>query len=225
MAQTCLPAGCIDAIRFALLDDCSDAPVAGANNGYIVNCVRNVTFTPNIEEGDETILENDCGTKCWQTKQCDELRNITLEFQLLNPDYELTNLLTGRPLINDGVENIGYYHTEGNPCHPWVSVELFEQVPDESCTAGHKYRRIVLPKVRFQPPGSDREAPFRVVTWTGMTSPSHLQAWGNGPYNDSPVDLSTVPDAVNVQYIEMFDDTITETLEGQCGFVTVPAQA
>lgn len=223
MAQVCLPAGCVDAIRFAKLDDCTDEPQAGASNGYVVNCIRNVTLTPNIEEGDETILENDCGYKCWQTKQCDELRNITVEFELLNPDYELTNLLTGQVLVNDGAENIGYYWKEGQPCHPWVSVEIFETVPDESCSTGHRYRRLVLPKVRFQPPSFEKENPFRLVKFTGMTSPADLSAWGDGPYNDSPFDFSAVANTLT-QYIEMYDDTITDTLAGTCGFVTVPVQ-
>src|SRR3990172_11774916 len=221
MTQVCLPSGCIDALRFALLDDCTDAPVNGPLNGYIVNCVRNIVLTPNVEEGDETILENDCGRKCWQTKKCDELRNITLEFEILNPDYELTSLLTGQVLINDNAENIGYYWAEGQPCHPWISVEFFEQVPDESCEAGHKYRRIILPKVRFQPPTFEKEDPFRIVKFTGMTSPSTLANWGDGPFDDSPYDFSTVSLLVTAQYIELFDDTITDTLLGQCGFVEV----
>lgn len=223
MAQVCKPAGCVDAMRFALVDDCSDAPVAGANNGYIVNCVRNVLWTTNNEEGDETILETDCGKKCWQTKQCDELRNYTLEFELLNPDYELTSLLTGMPLINVGGENIGWYPVEGQPCHPWISVELFEKVPDESCEEDHLYRRIVFPKVRFQLPTHERENPFRIDKFTGMTSPSQLNQWGDGPYNDSPFDFSVLADTVESQKLEMYDP-LDAMITGQCGFFTVPAQ-
>ena len=224
MAQVCLPAGCVDAIRIALVDECTDAPVEGATNGYVFNCFRNLEMTKNIEDGDETVLKNDCGRKCWQTKKCDELKDINISFELLNPDYELVNLLTGQTLINDGAENIGWYQVEGENCLPWVSVELFEQVPDESCAADHKYRRLVLPKVRFKLPTDVKEDPFRLVALEGRTSPAELANWGDGPFNDSPFDFSVVPAGTQTHYMEFFDDTITDTLEGQCGFLTVPAQ-
>lgn len=224
MAQVCLPAGCIDAVRVALVDECTDAPIAGASNGYLFNCFRNLTLTSNNEDGDETILKNDCGKKCWQTKKCDELKDINIEFELLNPDYELTNLLTGQTLINDGAENIGWYQVEGLNCLPWLSVELFEQVPDESCSAGHKYRRIVLPKVRFKLPTFEKEDPFRLVKFEGRTSRSEIRNWDDGPFNDSPYDFGAVAAGVQSHYMEFFDDTITDTLVGQCGFLTVPVQ-
>lgn len=224
MTQVCKPAGCIDAIRVARIDSCSDAPEAGASNGYIVNCMRNITTTSNIEEGDEVILETDCGFKCWQTKQCDELRNYTITFDLLNPDYEFLSVITGQPLINVGGENIGWYQLEGDPCFPWVSVEMFEKVPEESCTADHLYRRLVFPKVRFQIPSYDRENPFRIDQVTGMTSPAQLNQWGDGPYNDSPYDFSALADGIQTQRMEFYDDGITTKLTGTCGFVTVPVQ-
>jgi len=223
MSQLCLPAGCVEAIRFAIVDECSGAPVAGASNGYVVDCIRNVSWTTNVEEGDETILKTDCGSKCWRTRNCDEVLNYNLEFQLLNPDPELTALLTGFPLINDGVDNIGFYQDEAVDCQPWLAVELFEQVPDEACEAGAQYRRIVFPKMRFQPPGTEKEDPFRIVTWTGMSSETDLSEYGDGPFNDSPFDFSTLPANTKGQYTELFD-TLTSAPAGQCGFLTVPAQ-
>lgn len=225
MAQSCLPAGSIDAIRVALVDKCTDIPVAGASNGYLFNCHRNITMTENIEEGDETTLKNDAGKKCWHTKKCDDIKDITIEFDLLNPDYELTSLLTGQPLINDGLENIGWYQEEGNNCLPWLSVELFEQVPDEDCTSPDKvYRRIVLPKVRFMLPTSEREDPFRIVKFSGRTSPATIANWGDGPFNDSPVDFSTLASTISTHKMEYFDSSVVNTLTGTCGFIAVPVQ-
>lgn len=214
----------MDAIRIALIDECADTAVPGANSGYVFNCFRNLSITKNIEDGDETVLKNDCGRKCWQTKKCDELKDINIELELLNPDYELISLLTGQPLINDGLENIGWYQLEEGHCTPWVSVELFEQVPDESCAAAHKYRRMVLPKVRFKLPTDEKEDPFRLVKLEGRTSPAELVAWGDGPFNDSPIDFSLLAaPGDQTHYMEFFDSTVTDTIEGQCGFVTVGA--
>jgi hypothetical protein len=224
MSQICLPAGCVDAVRIALVDECTGVPVAGASNGYILNCVRNVTLTPNVTEGDETILEDACGNKCWQTRQCDRIDNVTVEMELLNPDYEFTNLVNGVTLVNDGVDNIGYYTDEANYCAPWVSVEIFEQIPAEACNSAVVYRRLVIPKVRFQPVTFATEDPFRLVSLNGVSAPASISGWGDGPFNDSPFDFSAVAADVRTQYIELYDDTITSTLTGACGFTTVPAQ-
>lgn len=224
--QVCLPAGPIDAIRVARIDECTDEAIAGANNGYLFNCFRNTELTSNIEDGEETILRNDAGKKCWQTKQCDDLTNLGFTFEMLNPDYELTSLLTGAPLINDGVENIGVYVQDGQNCSPWLSAELFEQVPDESCAAGHRYRRIVLPKVRFRPIGNPtREGTLRITGYEAVTAAASIAAWGNGPFGDSPFDFSALDPEIQTHYIELFDDTLTDTLEGTCGFLAVPVQS
>lgn len=222
MPQVCLPAGCIDAIRVALVDECTDRPVPGTASGYVFNCFRSLELTTNIEDGEETVLRNDCGKKCFQTRTCDELTNVGLSFELLNPDYELTNLLTGQSLINDGAENIGWFHTDGRKCSPWLSVELFEQVPDEVCAPGHKYRRIVIPKVRFRPiPTPAREGQMRVVAFEGVSSPASIAAWGTGPFYDSPFDFGDLDPSIQTHMMEFFDSSLTDTIEGVCGYIPV----
>ena len=220
--QVCLPAGPIDAIRFALIDECTDIPIPGATTGYVFNCFRNLELTTNVEEGEQTILRNDSGKKCFAHRTCDELTNVGLAFELLNPDYELTSLLTGQSLINDGVENIGWFHTDGLSCGPWVSVELFEQVPDESCIPGHRYRRIVLPKLRFRPiPSNNREGQMRIVALEGTSAAASIAAWGEGPFADSPFDFGGLDADIETHIMEFFDSSITDTLEGACGFIEV----
>lgn len=223
--QVCLPAGCIDAIRVSIVDDCSDLASCGPLKGYVFTCFRNLELTTNIEDGTETILRNDCGKKCFQTRKPDELTNIGVAFELLNPDYELTNLLTGQPLLNDGTENIGWFQQEGATRAPWVCVELFEQIPDESCAAGHRYRRIVIPKVRFKLPEATREDPFRVIPFSGTSAAREVRGYGEGPFFDSPFDFTQVGAGVETHYMEFFDDTISESLEGNCGLLTVPCSA
>lgn len=221
MAQECLPAACVEVARFALVDDCTGAPVPGVSNGYIADCIRNVTWSTNVEEGDETVLKNDCGKKCYRTKNCDEVTNYTLEFQLLRPDAELVNLLTGWPLINDGVENIGYYQSEQVDCQPWLAVELFEQIPDEDCAAGRKYRRVIFPKIRFQPPANEKEDPFRLLSWTAMSDSTPLANYATGPFDDSPFDFSAVAATETSHYAELYD-VLADAPTATCGFVEVP---
>jgi hypothetical protein len=220
--QVCLPAGPIDAIRVAQIDECTDLPIPGTCRGYLFNCFRNTELTTNVEEGEQTILRNDSGKKCFTSRVCDELTNVGITFELLNPDYELTNILTGQSLINDGIENIGWFHTDGLNCTPWLCVELFEQVPDEACAAGHRYRRIVLPKVRFKPVGSPtREGQLRIVGFEGQTSAASIAAYGTGPFYDSPFDFGDLDPSIETHIMEFFDSSLDETLEGTCGCLPV----
>ena len=229
MGQICLPAGCVDAVRFSLIDACTGEAVAGASNGYIATCIKDVTLTPNVTEGDETILETNCGTKCWQTRKNDRLDNITVEMTLLNPDYYLQSLINGVTLLSDATpDEIGYIQDE-NAVAPWLSVEIFEQVPSEACdSSGINYRRLVLLKTRFQPVTFEAEDPFRLVKLTGVTAPTDVSGWASGgggtgvagPFNDFPLDLTG--STARSQYIEV-QETLGAALTGTCGYTAVPA--
>lgn len=223
MTQVCSPAGHIVAARFTKIDPCAETlGLPGASNGYVANCIRSVEETPNIEEGEETRLQNDGGVTCWRNKLPDEVSSYTVNFQVLNPDYELASLISGAVLINDGDENIGFYLNDKEPT-PLVYVELIEAIPSESCDGGYAYRMIVFPKIQFQPPGSERDGSMRVVTWTGTSYRTKVTALGEGPYGDYPVDFSTAPEGNASNRFEFYLPGVTSAPEGNCGFIAVPA--
>lgn len=206
------------------IDECTGLPVSGANNGYWFDCAREWTWEPDIEEGDTTTLQNDCKKICWQLTDCDDLIRYTVGFQLLNPDYELESLLTGWPLIVDtGGDTVGINQDQSIDCAPWVGLELFEEVPKDVCEAGFEIRRIVFPKLRFKPPGVEKEEQFRVQPWTATTAPGLVAAYGTGPWDDSGIDFSTADPAQKTHKLEYFDTAIDpDSLAGQCGYVAVP---
>lgn len=206
------------------IDECSGQAVAGATSGYWFDCFRNITWEPQIEEGDRVILQNDCKQTCWQTNECDDLTGYNVSFELLNPDYELTELLTGEQLIVDGGENIGIKQTTATTCKPWVGLELFEEVPSDVCVTGYTVRRIVFPKIRFMTPGKEDEGVFRLVPFSGKTTPTPTVGYGTGPWQDSAVDFGTADPDEKAHYLEYFDSSIDlSTTTGQCGYQTVPA--
>lgn len=226
MAQICAPAGCVEFARFAKVDPCTGAAIPGASNGYIVECIRNVTWNRNIEEGEKTILQTDCKKICWQNQECDDLIDYTLNFELLNPDYELQELLSSMPLITDGGgDNIGIKDVTSVDCLPWITTELFEQVPSDQCEAGYEVRRIVFPKLRFQIPENDKEGQMRILSFQGTTSPSPTAGYATGPFEDSPVDFSTASADERSHKLEFFDTIDLSTLSGNCGYITVPTPA
>lgn len=223
MPQECLPAGCTKLARVFAIDECTDIPTPGASNGYWLDCFRNVTWEPNVEEGASTVLQDDCGRTCWKNTECDDLTEYTISFEALNPDYELEALLTGWPVIVDGLGNtIGINRDESLDCQPWLGLELFEEVPRDACEDGFELRRIVF-KVRFQPPGNAREDQFRINPWTAKSTPFSPAAYGTGPWDDSGVDFSGADPDQRSHVLEYFDTGIDiDSLEGQCGYVEVP---
>lgn len=225
MAQVCSPAGCVRFVRFAKVDPCTGSAIPGATNGYIAECIRNVTWNRNIEEGDTTILQTDCKKICWQTQECDDLINYQLEFELLNPDYELQELITSMPLITDGGDSVGIKDVTEVDCLPWLTVELFEEVPTDHCATGFEVRRVVFPKIRFMIPENDKENQFRILSFQGKTSPSPTAGFGTGPFEDSAIDFSGAAADERSHKLEYFDTIDLSTLSGNCGYITVPTPA
>jgi hypothetical protein len=231
MTQICAPKGCYFLARVYEVDQCTFAPVPGAANGYAFECFRNGESVPNVTEGNPVSLNNECGKSCWKTQVCDRTEAYDISFELLNPDWELTGLLTGNTLITDPLDptsTVGYKTVEDNDCKPYVGLELFSRIPAGTCDDhGIEVRREIY-VVRFGEPVESAETDadqvtFRTLTFTGTSSPYNPDAYGDGPFNDSYIDFTG--DTESVHRIE-FDDTIDpDTLEATCGLIPVLADA
>lgn len=223
MAQSCYAAGCVSVGRVALVDDCTGVPQAGASNGYAFGGITAVTWEPVIEEGTDTTVKDMCGNVCVKDVQCDQTTGWNVEITLCRPDNELISLVTGEPAIVDGLaQTIGYYQLDDSNCAPFMSLELFEKIPDSQCSAGVTYRRIIFPKIRITQMAPEREGPIRLLKIGGTAESSFGDGWGDGPFNDSPVDFATLMTATQKFFMaEVYDDTAPTA---QCGYLTVPAQ-
>lgn len=219
MAETCRPAKCIEAIRVALLDQCGISPVEGPFNGYAMGCIIDADWTPEIEEGDESLVKSDCGDICLQDLRCDQLKRHSMEFKIANPDWEFLALIGGDNRIVNGGQTVGVQHTT-QKCSPWLFVELFEKTDD--CVGGIPvYFRHVFPKTRLTWTGNEKEGIFRLLQIEGKTQPVLISDIGDGPYNDIPAYAISAAPGERSDYIE-FEDTVVPVV--QCGAITVPAQ-
>ena len=231
MPEICIPAGCVDIVRFYAIDQCTDVPSAGAN-AIIQGGVINFTATPQIEEGENNIVRTMCGQICARDQQCDDLNGYELEIQICNPHYELQTLLTGQSGIvdPDSLNTVGVLQDTSVACSPWVGVEVFERIPREECVAigavNPYYRRRIWGKVRFNPTFTeDREGTIRLTTWTGMSAPAKVDGYSDGPFNDLFVDLATLfPSVDRFDHAEVIDLGVVSPITGLCGRQTVPAQ-
>jgi len=148
MAQTCRTAKCVEAIRVALLDQCTLLPVAGALNGYAMGCIIDFNFAKETEDGEESIIKDDCGRICARDKRCDQVKFHTIEFKIKEPDAEFLSLISGDPLVVDDATSIGVRELANGNCAPYVFLEAFERAGDECdpVTGDPLYYRHVWPE-------------------------------------------------------------------------------
>jgi len=222
MAQVCRPAKCIEAIRVALVDDCCENPVPGPLNGYVMGCIIEPNWTPEIEEGEESIVKDNCGEICLRDDRCDLTKRWNIEFKIKDPDKEFIALITGDPLIVEDGVSIGVRHRSYGACSPNLFVELFEKTDDCQPDGDPIYYRHVFPCVRLKWTGNEREGIFRILQIEGKTNPVLTSDIGDGPFNDIP--LTAFVPATPTERIDYgwFEDDFVPVL--QCGAIEVPVQ-
>src|SRR3990172_4254435 len=217
MTQVCRPAKCIEAIRVALLDSCTFDPICGPLKGYAMGCIIEPEWSPEIEEGEESIVKDNCGNICLRDDRCDQIKRWNLAFKIKNPDPEFLALVSGDNLVvNDG-NSVGVQHI-AQGCSPYVFVELFEKTDD--CQTGLPvYFRHIFPAVRLKWTGNEREGIFRILQIEGKSKDRLLSAVGTGPFDDIPAYATTAPAGTRSDYF-WFEDTTVPTVA--CGAIEVP---
>jgi hypothetical protein len=224
MTQVCRPAKCIEAIRVAKLDDCTLAPVPGALNGYAMGCIIEPNWTPEVEEGEESIVKDNCGNICLRDDRCDLTKRWNLEFKIKEPDKEFLSLIEGNPLIVDGEGvSIGVRQLSYGACTPYLFIELFEKTDDCDAEGDAIYLRHVFPAARLRWTANEREGIFRILQVEGKTRDVLTDSIGTGPFADIPVGAIVGASATErIDYAWFEDDFVPEL---QCGAIEVPVPA
>jgi len=220
MTQVCRPAKCIEAIRVALLDPCTLEPVCGPLNGYAMGCIIEPNWTPEIEEGEESIVKDNCGNICLRDDRCDLTKRWNIEFKIKDPDKEFLSLIEGNPLIVEDGVSIGVRHLAYGACSPFVFLELFERTDDCQPDGDPIYLRHVFPAARLKWTGNEREGIFRILQIEGKSRDVLTDSIGTGPFEDIPVGaLVGASPSERIDYA-WFEDDFVPTL--QCGAIEVP---
>lgn len=221
MAQNCYAAGCVVAGRVALVDECTNVAIPGANNGYIFDGIIEATWEPEVEEGENTTVKTMCGDICVRDVQCDQTVGANVTLKLCRPDNELNALVTGESrVLNDDGDTIGYVQIDDTNCSPFVALELWEKIPESECSAIAVYRRLIFPKIRLQQAAPDREGPIRLYNLQGTAEAGYTSGYSDSPFHDSPVDFNADFTGDKFFWSEVYDTILPVA---QCGTVTVPA--
>ena len=85
-------------IRVTRLDSAGNL-LNGPGDSYVTNAFMRVSFTPEYEEGDEITEKAANGAIAVVYKSPDTLKRINMELAIVEPDPELTNLISGGLLL------------------------------------------------------------------------------------------------------------------------------
>ena len=202
------------------IDDCTNEIIEG-DTIYAFDGVRNVNWEPQMEEAETAVFKDNCGNiVCRHDDNCDQLTGFSLEFEKCILPFELLNLLTGQPIVTDGGDTVGWYHTTDVKCPPRVAVLLWEKKID--CRNG-AWRKTIFPNVKFTMPTPGAEGDLiRIQTLNAMAQPGYLAAYGDGPFHDDDVLGFALLDPVKQGAIAQYDTDVAPPV-AQCGLLEYAA--
>lgn len=207
----------------AQVDDCTGAPIPGTT-AYAFDGVRNVNWEPIIEEAEQASWKDSCGKViCRNDENCDELVGYNIELEKCVLPYELVSLLTGMPIVTDGGDTVGWYHSNQVRCQPRVALMFWEKTL--GCSAAVDFRKIIFPNVRFTipTPGAENDL-IRFHTLNARADLGYLAGYGDGPFNDDDILGWAALDPLIQGAVGQYDTNVNPPV-AQCGLITVPAQA
>lgn len=192
MANDCMSSIHACAIRVARLES-DGVPLPGANNLYVSDGIIELSFTPEVEAGDEVTVKNGCGAVCVSHRNDEIIKWWNVELTICRPDPELQELLTGGAVLTDGGA-VGYQPPALNTVSApnGISVEVWSHRLDDGgdYDPTFPYFHWAFPKIKGLHFGARRlfngalENPF-----TGGRALENSN-WFDGPGNDWNVDSS-----------------------------------
>lgn len=207
------------------------APVPGADNGAVTAGILTMTRAAEISEGTEYEFKNGCGEIIAQAKDADRIKWFNLTGTLQVMDYELFEIMfSGDTLLADVGEDfagkvVGYARPSGSTTPDACSLEIWTTTVIgtgggcASDAAAPVYVRHVFPRVVFVEGDRTFEDAPGTVTFTGRAYEN--PAWGNGPWNDTPL---TWPAPSQTAHFEFIEHALpANVVSGGCGYITVPA--
>lgn len=187
MANDCLAQVQVCALRVGRLSS-TGAPSLGASNMYVTDNLISIAITPEVEEGDEFLQKNGCGSICINYRSHDQIKRLGVELSLCTPDPELSEILSGGTRLTNGAAVGWAIEALANQTAPnGVSLEFWTRRIDDSGApdATYPYAWWTMPRVYLKPGGRTFENGPLISEFTGFAIENAV--WGNGPNNDWPV--------------------------------------
>jgi hypothetical protein len=153
----------------------SGAPLTGTETAYATSAFMSISFTPEYVEGDEVEEKAADGSVCVYYKLPDVLKRVTFSLQICSPDPELSEILAGGVLLEEGGEAIGYAAPEtGAEATPnGVALEVWSRAVQDG------RQHPTLPFWRWVFPSTQMRFAGERVLENGMLA-NTFEGWGVG---------------------------------------------
>ena len=138
------------AVRVSKLDGNGNI-LTGPTDSYTTSAFIRISFTPEYEDGDEITEKAADGTVCVSYKAPDTLKRVNLELAICDPDPELSALMSGGLLLEQGGKSVGWASAQvgEDPSGNGVAVEAWSRAVQNGKPAGDKpYFHWVFPFVK-----------------------------------------------------------------------------
>lgn len=173
----------LSAIRVTQVDACG-VPIVGATSGYTSECAAgSITMAPVTDDTDDVIYKAPNGTLCAVKRGCRTLLGYDLTINLMQVSPELTEVLTGSPVVLDSAGTVVGNDTCSIQCRAGFALEAWAEIIEPTCTTGAaQYLYILLPWVTNGLLG-DLEIGAEAVNVELTGSSRAGGGWGTGPYD------------------------------------------
>lgn len=185
------------AIRLALLDPQTGAPLTGANNGYVSNDPQQLEVTVSVEEGASETLRNGCNVLVATLNDPDLINGIAFAMNVTQLDFILEAFMTGGTVLYNGSNQaVGSKLPRIGAEPPAISFEGWAKAWEDDHQMVHPhtspdptYLHLVFPLTKWVPGAETYSHALNVrpLTGKGYENPSIT---ANGPFDDWPAEVS-----------------------------------
>jgi len=172
----------LDVVRVTRVDNCG-LPVPGPN-AFVSECVASVAMNPNIDEQDDIIYRAANGTLCGVKRGCPTLLGYDLEFNFFQVSPQLTDILTGQPVVVDNLAEPVGNDSCSVLCQGGFALEFWTELVGANCApdGSARYLYTLLPWVT-NAYMSDLEIGSEQVTFQLVGSTRAGGQWDVGPWD------------------------------------------
>lgn len=173
----------LEVVRATKVDACG-APVVGTESAFVSDCVASIAMNPNIDTQDDVIYRAANGKLCGVKRGCPSLLGYDLEFNFFQVSPQLTDVLTGQPVVVDNLgEPVGSDSCDIN-CETGFALEFWATLIGQNCAPGgtQRYLYVLIPWVT-NAYITDLTIGSEAVSFQLLGSSRAGGQWGTGPYD------------------------------------------
>lgn len=180
-------------MRLTRLDECG-VPVIGLRSVIVTAGFITVTYSPEVESGEEFLVKDAWGDFAVNEKDGDRFKWVNLTIEAVEIDPDVLEVTAGANLVDDDGDTIGVtFGTDVTTAA--YAIEVWTKAAGSSCGGTPEWGYFVAPFVQNGRIDGDMKIENGVMTLTmvgqGFAAPAD---WGAGPHGTNPLGTAEFPE-------------------------------